>query len=514
MRSAIGSSILVRYERNQFSRNSAMNLPKVLVVIPLIILVFLSHLASPSLCAQESSGDLTNPSDQKLFTLEEQVKTLVKSKNPMEARRVLFEALNESTYESKTESNMIRLSNLHHSIAFGFHERNEDDEAVDELSTSFNFVSGYPDTLRKAYVLYSIVETMSLLGARSDKQEVIVRRMDQAIEYCRQIEATNVVQVQYALSSLVVLRATSLSGENKSLARDMLIKQIEKLDSINGTGDATEPTVIAQFELLSAAGNLLDDFDNRDRVEKLFDSAMKSFPDSKKVPREFASAEYDAVRNLADKKPSAAALRLSYAVERLSSLAEGSDDVKSMLERIKALDRQIDATAKQQNMLGKPAPKLQFDAWANADEFNVDDLQGKVVLLDFWAVWCGPCIDSFSNIREWHQEYGERGLVIVGVTDYNNYIWDEDAGRASRSKQEVDPAVERSAIARFLRSKQMQHPTIFAPKDDAIWREYGVLAIPHLVLVDRKGIVQMIKVGNLAENATALHEKIEELISR
>lgn len=491
-----------------------MSLPKYLLAISLAILIFLSFLPIPSVCAQEAGVDLSKKVDQKQFSLPEQIESLLKDKNPMAARRVLIKARNAGSDESKTESNMIRLSNLHHSIAFGFHHKGEHDEAVDELSTSFDFVLGYPDTFRKANSLRNIVDTMKLLGVRSDKQEVIATRMDEAIEYCRKVEAGNVVRVQFVLSSLVAMRATTLSHEDKSSAREMLMRQIETVDSINATDDATEQTIAAQFQLLVAAGRLLDDFDDHDRIENLLDSGMNSFPDSEGVLREFASAEYQAVRRLARNSPSKAAMRLESAIARLSPLAEDNENLQSMIDRIKALERQIEATAKQQGMIGKPAPDLQFNAWANTDEFNVDDLKGKIVLYDFWAVWCGPCIDTFSHLRTWRKEYGDKGFEIVGITQYYDYEWNEDAGRASRSEEEVDPEVERSAIARFLQSKEMQHPTIFMPKDSTLWQEYAVAGIPHAVLVDRNGNVQMVRVGNSPENASSLQEKIEELIGQ
>jgi hypothetical protein len=78
----------------------------------------------------------------------------------------------------------------------------------------------------------------------------------------------------------------------------------------------------------------------------------------------------------------------------------------------------------------------------------------------------------------------------------------------------VDPEVERSAIAKFLRSKEIQHPTVFTPKDSTLWQEYGVAGIPHAVLVDRNGIVQLVRVGAGQENADALHKKIKELIDQ
>ncbi len=66
-------------------------------------------------------------------------------------------------------------------------------------------------------------------------------------------------------------------------------------------------------------------------------------------------------------------------------------------------------------MLGRPAP-----AWtlleAYGDVTSLSELEGKVVVLDFWATWCPWCIKSFPAIRDLLRDYEEQGLVVVGVT--------------------------------------------------------------------------------------------------
>jgi thiol-disulfide isomerase/thioredoxin len=69
-------------------------------------------------------------------------------------------------------------------------------------------------------------------------------------------------------------------------------------------------------------------------------------------------------------------------------------------------------------LAGKPAPGLrQIKGWKNGGAVKVADLRGKVVLLDFWGYWCGPCIGAMPNLMKLHDKYKDRGLVIVAVHD-------------------------------------------------------------------------------------------------
>lgn len=292
------------------------------------------------------------------------------------------------------------------------------------------------------------------------------------------------------------------------------VEQIDALKAINVTEAATERTIAAQFRILVAAGSIVDGFNDQQQLAQLLDSSLETFPNSQSLINSFASAEYDALRRLASKDPKTAKLRLKSALARLNAESGASTNVERMITRIRSVERRIDAAQKQQQLIGKPAPPIAFDGWANTEEFSTADLQGKVVLYDFWAVWCGPCIATFPHLREWREAFGMDGFEIVGVTNYYNYAWDAESKRATQSEDDVDSSVEQDAVARFLQANQMQHPTLFLSKESTTMSDYGVTGIPHAVLVDRKGRIQMVKVGSQPENAESLHTKIKELIQR
>lgn len=97
-------------------------------------------------------------------------------------------------------------------------------------------------------------------------------------------------------------------------------------------------------------------------------------------------------------------------VERL--LAEGRPGVTVPRE---LLEGDGEARAKKDALMGKAAPALALSNPLNGAKTSLEAYQGKVVLLDFWATWCGPCINAIPHTNELAAKYAEHGLVILGV---------------------------------------------------------------------------------------------------
>jgi thiol-disulfide isomerase/thioredoxin len=133
------------------------------------------------------------------------------------------------------------------------------------------------------------------------------------------------------------------------------------------------------------------------------------------------------------------------------------------------------------------APNFEVQNLAGGEPVNLDQFQGKVVYVDFWASWCGPCLKSFPFMEDLHRQYKDQGLVIVAIN------------------MDQDPQDAHKFLA--------EHPVTFLVGQDregTVAEQYGVTAMPSSFVVGRDGLIENVHYGFKSSDK----EKIASLISQ
>jgi peroxiredoxin len=138
-------------------------------------------------------------------------------------------------------------------------------------------------------------------------------------------------------------------------------------------------------------------------------------------------------------------------------------------------------------LVGQPAFAFRLDR-LDGSRFQLADQKGRVVVLDFWATWCGPCMQSLPLIDEVAREFADRGVELVAVN------------------MEEQPGQVKSVLERH----KLKVPVVL-DRDGVVAAKYSVTAIPQTVVIDREGKVARLFVGGGNKTAEALRKALQEL---
>jgi thiol-disulfide isomerase/thioredoxin len=153
-------------------------------------------------------------------------------------------------------------------------------------------------------------------------------------------------------------------------------------------------------------------------------------------------------------------------------------------------DKKVKSFDPQQELVGAPTPDFK-GVDLEGKPIAISDFKGKVVLLDFWATWCGPCIQAIPKIQELSAEYADKGVVVIGM---------------NQDTEEVKDQVKEMVKTKNLTFRQFMDTT------QSVAEQFKVSGIPCTVLIDGKGIVQWIHTGGSPGLKKEIGEKLDKLV--
>jgi len=142
-----------------------------------------------------------------------------------------------------------------------------------------------------------------------------------------------------------------------------------------------------------------------------------------------------------------------------------------------------------------PAPELNNQVWLNTDQpLRLEDLRGKVVLLDMWTFGCINCRHVIPSLRGWYQSYGDKGLVVIG-NHYPEFGYEADLDNLKQALVDLD----------------VPYP-VAQDNQGETWRAYKNRYWPALYLIDKRGHIRYRHIGEgaYAETEAAIQTLLAE----
>jgi thiol-disulfide isomerase/thioredoxin len=140
-------------------------------------------------------------------------------------------------------------------------------------------------------------------------------------------------------------------------------------------------------------------------------------------------------------------------------------------------------------LAGKPAPDFELEL-LDGTRFRLAEHRGRVLVLDFWATWCGPCMQAMPQIERVVDEFRDRGVKLVAVNLQEN-------------PRQITTTLERQKL----------HPSVALDRDGTVAEKYGAHAIPQTVIIDQSGTVARLFVGGGPHLGDQLRDALNAILN-
>lgn len=142
-------------------------------------------------------------------------------------------------------------------------------------------------------------------------------------------------------------------------------------------------------------------------------------------------------------------------------------------------------------LVGQPAPDFALRSW-DGGNMRLSEHSGEVVLINFWATWCGPCRQEMPLLDEIYGKYRRAGLVLFSIN--------------------LDEASNLDAAREMAKTLRVSYPVLFDARKE-VSRAYRASTMPLTVLIDREGVVRYVSEGYKVGYETRYTEKLRELLN-
>jgi thiol-disulfide isomerase/thioredoxin len=268
-----------------------------------------------------------------------------------------------------------------------------------------------------------------------------------------------------------------------------ILVKIDKTGTYRIVATTSQPKQTGKFKLEVAATTNASEVNFAE-----MNALVKQFPKAMQAERRTLAA--DVIKRLRSRGESVTVPELLLGFQlgneaELSDVELARDVYKDLLKMVEGSSnrqfagaaRAFESSLKNLDRIGKPIEIT--GKTVDGKDFDLAKLKGKVVLVDFWATWCGPCVEEIPNMKEAYTKYHDKGFEVIGVS-------------LDRTDQ---------AIVKFTEKTKLPWPCINVEDSKKLAERYGVNAIPHPILIGKDG-----NIVSLRARGPALDRLLDRLL--